>query len=76
MVSYNFNRLCFKKAIIEKLEASEQFNINTPSGVFTFTRTQFEETFPKVIQTASWLINGVYHFPTTPKRALPFFVAK
>lgn len=74
MTEYNFKRLCFKKAIIEKLASDEAFRVNTPVGVFELTRKQFEDTFASVLLTASWQVYGIYHWPVVPKKALKYLV--
>lgn len=74
--SYKFNRLCFKRSIIEKLALTDKFEVVTPTTTFQLTRGQFESTFASILVTRSWLEGGVYHFPTAPKKALQFKVAQ
>ena len=69
---YKYSRLAFKREIIEKLVPSDSFEVETPEGTFRFTREQFERVFSNVIKTKSYLKRGLYHYPRTPEKALPF----
>ena len=72
--TYNATRLLFRKAVIESLGLDESFQVNTPNGNFRFTKRQFYTSFPGVVQSRSYQIGGVYHYPTVPQRAARFRV--
>ena len=72
--TYEFSRLCFRRDIIESLGPNESFRVVTPVGTFQMTKVQFHDTFPKVIETRSYRIDGTYHYPKVPQRAEQFRV--
>lgn len=76
MVEYSFNRLCFKANIIEPLNDSDYFAVHTPMGTFKMTKGDFYRVFDNVVKTKSYLEKGIYHYPTTPEKALVFLEKK
>lgn len=73
--TYSATRLLFKAAVIEPLLDDESFRVITPDGTFQFTKAEFYAAFPKLVLTASYRVNGIYHFPKIPSAALPFRVS-
>jgi hypothetical protein len=71
---YSFSRLCFKANVIEPLAMSDRFCVVTPMGTFVFSKKEFYDVFPRVVLSASYRVNGQYHFPTPPARAMRFIV--
>lgn len=71
---YSFSRLCFKANVIEPLAMSDRFCVITPVGTFVFSKREFYEEFPRVVESASYRVNGQYHFPKPPARAMRFIV--
>ncbi len=74
IVEYKFTKLCFKADIIEPLEMQDRFRIITPLGTFEMTKHQFYEVFSNVVKSSSYQDQRIYHYPTLPKKALPFRV--
>jgi hypothetical protein len=72
---YSFSRLCFKANVIEPLGMSDRFGVVTPIGTFVFSKMEFYEEFPRVVASASYRVNGQYHFPKPPARAMRFMVS-
>ncbi len=68
---YKYSRLAFRREVIEKLAPSDTFEVKTPEGNYCFTRVQFAKVFSNVIKTKSNLLPSLYHYPRTPKKALP-----
>jgi hypothetical protein len=71
-IRYPYSRLAFRRKIIEKLAASDSFEVETPEGTYRFTREEFEKVFSNVIKTKSYLEYGLYHYPRTPEKASPY----
>lgn len=71
-VTYDYNRLCFKRKYIEPLADNEAFRVVTPSGTFQMTKAEFYSAFPKVIISKSYTESGIYHYPSVPRSALPY----
>jgi len=71
-VTYEYNRLCFIKRFIEPLGEDEAFRIATPVGTFQMTKSEFQMEFPKILESTSWMISGIYHYPVVPSRALKY----
>ena len=71
---YKYSRLAFRREVIEKLAPSDSFEVETPEGTYCFTREQFEKVFSNVIKTRSYLKRGLYHYPMTPEKSLPFLM--
>ena len=77
-VGYQHPRLCFKAQLIEPLDPHDIFIVVTDKdGIFRFSKQDFYTTFPNVVQSISYQINGYYHYPAIPKKkALPFSLKK
>ena len=73
--TYDFSRLCFRRDVIEALGANESFRVVTPVGTFQMTKAQFEQAFRNVIESRSYRIDGIYHYPKVPQRAEQFRIA-
>ncbi len=71
-VTYNFSRLCFKASQIEPLQDNQVFRVITPVGSSQMTKAEFHKAFPRVVVSKSYFENGIYHYPTVPKSALPY----
>lgn len=71
-LSYEFSRLCFKRDVIERLDWDQRFRVVTPDGVFEMTRADFERVFQNVLNSQSYRMKGIYHYPTVPAKAEPF----
>ena len=74
-VRYQFTRLCFRADLIEPLGESDSFCVDTPKGIFIMTKRQFHKIFVNVVQTHAYRVGRIYHYPKTPKKALPYMVA-
>lgn len=72
--TYEYSRLCFKKAIIEPLSLSEDFRVITPVGTFQMSKAKFYEVFGNVLQSRSYKEHGIYHYPTVPEKARQFLL--
>ena len=73
ITSYLHPRLCFKSKYIESLRDDEEFQVKTKKdGIFRFSKAEFYRVFSNVVQSASYKEDGIYHYPTVPKKALPF----
>jgi hypothetical protein len=72
--TYTATRLLFRKAVIEQLTPDQSFQVRTPIGNFQFTKQEFYESFPNVVQSRSYQVGGIYHYPALPKRAERFRV--
>lgn len=70
--SYEFSRLGFKAEIIEALRDSDEFEIITPEGRFVMTKRDFYRDFANVAKSMSYRKRGLYHYPTTPQKALKY----
>jgi hypothetical protein len=75
VVRYEYSRLCFKADLIEPLGPDDRFCVSTPDGDFVFSRREFEAEFPNVVQSMSYRVRRIYHFPRVPARALAFRVS-
>lgn len=72
VVRYSSTRLTFKAALIEPLAPDEHFRVDTPEGSFQMSKDEFYEAFPKLVQTHSYRVQGVYHSKAAPRHALRF----
>lgn len=75
MKNYSSTRLLFRRSVIEGLAEGEKFQIVTPQGTFELTRQEFEFEFPNVVESRSYRLKGIYHYPRTPQRALRFLIS-
>ncbi len=73
-VSYEFNRLCFKRDLIEPLAEHDYFKVITPQHIFLMSKMEFHQTFPNVLASHSYKNTGIYHYPTVPKKAHKYIV--
>lgn len=71
---YSATRLLFRELEIEALEWDESFEVRTPVGNFRMTKREFYSAFSNVVSSTSYLHNGIYHYPTLPKKAQRFRV--
>ena len=69
---YKATRLLFRAEVIESLADNDFFSVHTPEGTFSMTKADFYRVFSNVVKTKSYRDKGVYHYPTTPKKALQF----
>lgn len=76
MVEYSYKRLCFMANIIEPLKEEDFFAVHTPEGTFKMTKKDFYRVFSNVLKTKSYQERGIYHYPTTPRKALVFLENK
>lgn len=76
MNQYCATRLLFRRSVIEALSMDESFQIVTPQGTFQFTRREFEAEFPNVVKSKAYRVGGIYHYPTTPQRALKHLISE
>jgi hypothetical protein len=72
--TYEFSRLCFKKAIIEPLSPSDEFRIITPVGTFQMSKADFYEAFPNVVKSRSYQEDGIYHYVKVLEKAKRFML--
>ena len=76
VTTYTHPRLCFKSSFIEPLKEGDVFQVETAKdGFFRFTKAEFYRVFPNVINSVSYRENGIYHYPTIPRKALPYKVS-
>lgn len=75
VASYEYSRLCFKADVIEPLAMDDKFAVVTKVGTFVLTKRDFYEAFPGVVASKNYRLNGLYHFPKPPRRALQFLVS-
>jgi predicted transcriptional regulator len=75
ITAYSHPRLCFKSSHIEPLSDEDIFQVETAkNGIFRFTKAEFYRVFPNVIKSVSYRENGIYHYPTVPRKALAYKV--
>lgn len=72
IVSYEFSRLGFKADVIEPLGQRDRFRIVTPEGTFEMSKADFYRDFVNVTNSMSYRDRGLYHYPTTPQKALKY----
>jgi hypothetical protein len=72
--SYKFSRLCFKREVIERLNPQDRFRVETPVGIFEMAKEDFYRVFPNVVQSKSYVQDGMYHYRVLPKQAEQFRV--
>ena len=72
MTTYRFSRLCFRRDAIEPLGPDDRFRVETPLGVFDFSKSEFYRAFPNVVKSASYQRGGIYHYRVLPRHAEPF----
>lgn len=73
-VVYEHSRLCFIREYIEPLGVNERFRVVTAVGTFEMTRGDFERVFANVVESKSYRLHGMYHYPVVPSKADPFRV--
>ena len=73
-VTYCYGRLTFHRDSIEPLEANDRFRLETPVGAFEMSRAEFCETFPGVVRSRAYAINGLYNYSTVPGKGERFLV--
>lgn len=71
---YSSTRLLFRADEIEPLSANDTIVINTPDGTFKMTKADFYRVFSNVVESESYKVHRIYHYRTTPKKAIPFLV--
>ena len=71
-VFYRASRLEFRRDVLEPLQPQDRFRVETPAGVFEFSKADFQSVFANVAATASYRQLGRYHYSTLPAKALPF----
>lgn len=71
---YSATRLTFKRDVIEQLALHQAFEIETPMGVFRFTKQEFQVVFRNVAESESYRNRGYYNYRELPQRALRFKV--
>lgn len=69
-----FTRLTFKSSEIEPLSDNDLFELHTIEGTFRMTKKDFYTTFKNVRESKSYKINGLYHYPKTPKKAFQYLI--
>ena len=75
ITTYSHPRFCFKSSFIEPLSDEDVFQVKTAkNGIFRFTKAEFYRVFPNVIKSVSYRENGIYHYPTVPRKALAYRV--
>jgi hypothetical protein len=72
IATYEFSRLGFKADVIEPLGKTDRFRVVTPEGTFEMTKADFYRDFANVSKSMSYRDRGLYHYPTTPKKALKY----
>lgn len=70
--TYRHTRLCFLKAVIDRLKADESFRVICNDGIFQMTKTDFYEVFDNIVKTRSYLERGHYHSRKPPRKADQF----
>ena len=56
------------------IPTDERFRIVTPEGTFEMTKAEFYRDFDNVVRSMSYRDRGLYHYPTTPEKALKYLV--
>jgi len=72
--TYYAKRLLFRKSEIEAIGWEEIFEVRTPVGIFRMRKRDFYSEFSNVVASASYAQQGIYHYPTPPKKAERFQV--
>ena len=73
-IRYKYGRLCFKADLIDPLGWSDSFCVETPEGAFVMTKREFHRVFANVVQTCSYRDRRIYHYPSIPRKAAPYFI--
>ncbi len=73
-ITYRYSRLTFHRDSIEPLALTDQFRVETPFGAFQMSKRQFRESFPNVVNSRSYEIDGLYNYTKVPRKAEPFLV--
>ena len=73
-VTYRYSRLTFHRDSIEPLKPNEVFRVETPSGAFEMSQSDFYQTFPGVVRSRAYSDNGIYQYPVVPRKANRFLV--
>lgn len=73
-VRYASTRLTFKRDVIEPLSDDASFEVETPEGLFRFTKAEFHREFPGVAGSVPYRESGTYDFAKPPRRARPYMV--
>jgi hypothetical protein len=71
---YTYSRLCFKRDVIEPLGRDDEFEMETPVGVFRMAKREFYDVFNNVVKTRSYQEKGIYHYPKVPAKAEQFLI--
>ena len=71
---YTHYRLCFRADVIEPLRSQDRFRILTGVGIFEMSKQDFLTVFDNVVASTSYTREGLYHYPTVPKKAMRFLV--
>ncbi len=70
---YEKSRLWFKKEVIEALKPDQKFGVRVRDvGLFVMTKSDFYEVFSNVVASASYQVQGNYHYTQVPQKALRF----
>ena len=75
-VTYRYSRLTFHRDSVEPLRMSDVFRVETPVGAFEMSKKEFYATFPGVVHSRSYRINGLYNYTQVPKKAEQFLVER
>lgn len=73
IASYPSTRLTFRKSVIDPLPPEDKFRVDTPEGFYEMSKADFLRVFDNVVSSNAYQNDGVYHYPTPPRKALPFF---
>jgi hypothetical protein len=71
---YSATRLLFRASVIEPLNWSEMFRVDTPDGSFQMSKSDFYWEFSNVVASYSYSENGIYHYPEVPAKAMKYLV--
>jgi len=58
--------------LIEPLGWDDYFCVITKVGVFKLRKREFYDVFANVVTSKSYQEEGIYHYPTIPKKAEKF----
>lgn len=58
---YRASRLEFRRKVIDPLQWDETFEVETPHGLYRFTKSDFYAAFPRIVVGESYVIGGRYN---------------
>ena len=75
MACHQSTRLTFKKELIQPLSWNDEIKITVfGEAIYIMTKKDFYESFPNVVASKSYMIDGNYNYKKTPSKAKKYIV--